>query len=64
MGLFDAFPALSRYGYIGKLNLIQSQKWDQESGEDAITKLMHPIPEWPQQVENLLAMGKPKNCGL
>jgi hypothetical protein len=25
---------------------------------------VHPIPEWPEQVESLLAEGKPKNCGL
>jgi len=64
VGLFDELLALSRLGYVGKLNLIQSQKWDQESGEDALTKLVHPIPEWPKQVESLLAEGKPKNCGL
>ena len=64
VGLFDGLLVLSRFGYVGKLNLIQSQKWDQESGEDALTKLVHPIPEWPKQVESLLAEGKPKNCGL
>lgn len=64
VGLIDGLLVLSRYGYVGKLNLIQSQTWDHDSGEDAVTKLQHPIPEWPKQVEDLLAEGKPKNCGL
>jgi len=52
------------YGYIGKLNLIQAQKWDQAVGEDAVTKLMHPIPMWPAQIVAMQADGKPKNCGI
>jgi hypothetical protein len=52
------------YGYIGKLNLIQSLPWDKEQGEDPITKLTHPIPMWPKQVADLLSAGKPKNCGV
>ena len=51
-------------GYIGKLTLIQAQRWDQDSGQDAVTNLMHPIPMWPAQVAQLLADNKPKNCGM
>ena len=52
------------YGYVGKLNLIQAQAWDKENGEDALTKLAHPIPMWPAKVEELQSAGKPKNCGV
>jgi hypothetical protein len=52
------------YGFVGKLSFIQGQAWDKESGKDAVTGLMHPIPMWPDQVSDKLKIGKPKDCGV